>query len=44
MHLLKLNFKVLEGVRKAGLVAYQFNTVGVRCDMSKAQGRSNGVY
>jgi dihydroxy-acid dehydratase len=29
MHLLKLNFKVLEGVRKAGLVAYQFNTVGV---------------
>ncbi|RPB02167.1 dihydroxy-acid dehydratase [Choiromyces venosus 120613-1] len=29
MHLLDLNFKVLEGVRKAGLVGYQFNTIGV---------------
>lgn len=44
MHLLDLNHKVLEGVRKAGLVGYQFNTIGVRCDMSLAQGFTNGVY
>jgi dihydroxy-acid dehydratase len=29
MHLLDLNHKVKEGVEKAGLVGYQFNTVGV---------------
>ena len=29
MHLLDLNHRVKEGVEKAGLVAYQFNTVGV---------------
>lgn len=44
MHLLDLNFKVLEGVRKAGLVGYQFNTIGVRCDMSLVQGFTNVVY
>lgn len=30
MHLLDLNYKIKEGVEKAGLVGYQFNTVGVR--------------
>ncbi|TGZ82869.1 dihydroxy-acid dehydratase [Ascodesmis nigricans] len=29
MHLLDLNFKIKEGVEKAGLVGMQFNTVGV---------------
>ncbi|KAF7926172.1 uncharacterized protein EAE98_006467 [Botrytis deweyae] len=29
MHLLELNHKVKEGVERAGLVGYQFNTVGV---------------
>ncbi|KAG9237209.1 dihydroxy-acid/6-phosphogluconate dehydratase [Amylocarpus encephaloides] len=29
MHLLDLNFKVKEGVEKAGLIGYQFNTIGV---------------
>lgn len=29
MHLLELNHRVREGVRKAGLVGFQFNTVGV---------------
>lgn len=29
MHLLELNHKVKEGVEKAGLIGYQFNTVGV---------------
>jgi len=26
-----LNNKIKEGVEKAGLIGYQFNTVGVRC-------------
>ena len=30
MHLLDLGKKVKEGVIKAGLVGYQFNTIGVR--------------
>jgi len=30
MHLLDLGRKVKEGVTKAGLVGYQFNTIGVR--------------
>ena len=30
MHLLGLGQKVKEGVEKAGLVGYQFNTIGVR--------------
>ena len=30
MHLMDLNHKVKEGVMKAGLIGYQFNTVGVR--------------
>jgi dihydroxy-acid dehydratase len=30
MHLLELGKRVKEGVIKAGLVGYQFNTVGVR--------------
>lgn len=29
MHLLDLNHKVKEGVEKAGLIGYQFNTIGV---------------
>lgn len=29
MHLMDLNHKVREGVQKAGLIGYQFNTVGV---------------
>ncbi|TGO45728.1 hypothetical protein BCON_0370g00070 [Botryotinia convoluta] len=29
MHLLELNHKVKEGVERAGLVGYQFNTIGV---------------
>lgn len=29
MHLLNLNHKVKEGVQRAGLIGYQFNTVGV---------------
>lgn len=29
MHLLELNHKVKEGVERAGLIGYQFNTVGV---------------
>ena len=32
MHLMDLNHKVKEGVEKAGLIGYQFNTVGVRYD------------
>jgi dihydroxy-acid dehydratase len=30
MHLLALGRKVKEGVQKAGLIGYQFNTIGVR--------------
>jgi dihydroxy-acid dehydratase len=30
MHLLKLGQKVKQGVNEAGLVGYQFNTIGVR--------------
>ena len=30
MHLLHLGQKVKEGVMKAGLIGYQFNTIGVR--------------
>jgi hypothetical protein len=30
MHLLSLGRKVKEGVIKAGLIGYQFNTIGVR--------------
>ena len=30
MHLMDLNNKIKEGVEKAGLIGYQFNTVGVR--------------
>ena len=34
MHLLDLNHRVKEGVEKAGLIGYQFNTVGVSDGMS----------
>lgn len=34
MHLLDLNSRVLAGVRNAGLVGYQFNTIGVRYEPS----------
>lgn len=34
MHLLDLNHKVKEGVERAGLIGYQFNTVGVSDGMS----------
>ena len=30
MHLMDLNNKIKEGVENAGLIGYQFNTVGVR--------------
>jgi len=36
MHLMALNNKVKEGVEKAGLIGYQFNTIGVRCVPSGA--------
>jgi dihydroxy-acid dehydratase len=34
MHLLDLNHKVKEGVERAGLIGYQFNTIGVSDGMS----------
>ena len=30
MHLMDLNNKIKKGVENAGLIGYQFNTVGVR--------------
>ena len=35
MHLLSLGKKVKEGVIKAGLIGYQFNTIGVRYSSCK---------
>jgi dihydroxy-acid dehydratase len=34
MHLMGLNNKIKEGVEKAGLVGFQFNTIGVSDGMS----------
>ena len=34
MHLLDLNHRIREGVEKAGLLGFQFNTVGVSDGMS----------
>lgn len=30
MHLMQLNNEIKKGVEKAGLIGYQFNTIGVR--------------
>jgi dihydroxyacid dehydratase/phosphogluconate dehydratase len=37
MHLLDLGKKVKESVTKAGLVGYQFNTIGVRSPQTNRQ-------
>ena len=44
MHLLALGKKVKEGVVKAGLIGYQFNTIGVRYfQHSPSSNASDGI-
>lgn len=42
MHLMDLNNEVRDGVRKAGLIPQQFNTIGVRLEGTKGFG-DNGL-
>lgn len=43
MHLLSLGQKVKQGVQKAGLIGYQFNTIGVRYIVTLQVDSSDGI-